>query len=90
MPCSLIEYHKQAWEGSARQKMKWVLQLERGLCCGVGVREGNGGVVVVPEDALGYDRGFNTWATALAQMHNFLCERNDKNKKQKYYHSDRK
>ena len=59
MPCSLIEYHKQTWEGSARQKMKWVLQLERGFGCGVGgVSEGSGDVILVPADALVYDRVF--------------------------------
>ena len=61
MPCSLIEYHKQAWEGSARQKMKWVLQLERGFDCGIGeAREGSGGAVFLPADALVYDRVFET------------------------------
>src|SRR5271157_3365869 len=32
MPCSRIEFHKQAW---ACQKVKRVLQLERGFGCGI-------------------------------------------------------
>jgi len=41
--------------------MKWVLQLERGFDCGIGeAREGSGGAVFLPADALVYDRVFET------------------------------
>ena len=45
-----------------------------------------GGCLVVEGGGLGWARC--CWA--LVEMRDFLCERNDKNKEQKYYYSDRK